>query len=426
MKWLVISYYARMPGACQSEWIDDRINALCELKQDVSLISSICSGSFNGIKNYRAFSFSPADLNYECKEIVSRAEDHSSLSVKASRLIAAILTPLVWLEAKVLKAHGEGRWSWIPIGLLYSLFLAFRTSFDIVFSTGGPASAHVVAILAGKILGKKVMCELQDPLVGADIGRNAFSRLGLSWAECFIFKYADHVVFCTQNAARDASSRSRYFRRKISYIYPGSLRRQLVAKSSYSNMLTFCYLGSLYQTRNLDMIMEAFLRLSAKGINLEKRLRLNVFGNMNPDIRSRIEKFPIPIIKLNTLVPREDALSIAQKSDVLLLIQNTDNRSQLTIPFKTYDYLQSGSLILGLIYKNEELSQMLVQNGHLACKADNIDEIQQAIEHILAAQRKEIRIPQLTPVEAARSMITLAEKPSKLTRSVSVVRRQLK
>ncbi len=418
MKWLVISYYARMPGACQSEWIDDRITALRDLGEDVTLLSSICSGKYKELPNPRAFSLTPSDLNYECQEIVRRHEDHSALGVIICKALAFLLRPLVWLESTVLKAHGEGRWSWIPIGFLLSLLLAMRHPRDIVFSTGGPASAHVVAIMIGRLLGKQIICELQDPLVGSDIGRNSFSKVGLYWAEKFIIRFADKIVFCTKFASEDAARRSGSLGTKIVCIYPGSWSRKPVSNNNSSEILKFCYLGSLYQTRNLDRIMETFLRLEKNGFDLTKKVQINVYGNMNPDIRARIEKFPLPIIKLHSLVPRENALDIAQKSDVLLLVQNTDDRSTLTIPFKTYDYLQSGALILGLIHKNDELTELLRRYGHLACKADDIDEIEAALIVILSRVAKSITIPDLTPHQAAKEMIDLAQR-SKAYDSIS-------
>jgi glycosyltransferase involved in cell wall biosynthesis len=407
MEWLVISYYARMPGACQAEWIDDRIHALKDLGENVSLISSMCSGIYPGITNLRACSLLPADLDYEFREIVRRRDDHSLQMIKFSQMMAYLLKPLVWIESKILNVHGEGRWSWIPIALLCSLLELARKRHDVIFSTGGPASAHIVAIIAGKMLGKTVVCELQDPLVGPDIGRNRFSRLGLQLAEKFILKNADRVIFCTKNASEDAARRLPALRSKVTHIYPGSWSRANIEKRPFGAKIRFCYLGSLYQTRNLDRFMESLLLLKAKGIDIENRLELNIYGNMNPDIRKRIEKFPYPVIKLKSMVSREKALALAQESDVLLLIQNTDERSHLTIPFKTYDYLQSGNLILGLIYKNDELRSLLEKSGHKSCPADDVSGIQKTLEEILDTTYANTSIPTLTPIEAARSMVTM-------------------
>ena len=44
------------------------------------------------------------------------------------------------------------------------------------------------------------------------------------------------------------------------------------------------------------------------------------------------------------MISRNSALR-AMDSDVLLLVQHTDDRSILTIPFKIYDYLNTENLI---------------------------------------------------------------------------------
>ena len=51
------------------------------------------------------------------------------------------------------------------------------------------------------------------------------------------------------------------------------------------------------------------------------------------------------------MISRELAHQKAMDSDILLLVQHTDDRSALTIPFKVYDYLNTENLILGLTYK---------------------------------------------------------------------------
>lgn len=146
---------------------------------------------------------------------------------------------------------------------------------------------------------------------------------------------------------------------------------------------------------------------------LKKYFSLDVYGNMNEDIRQRINNFAHKVIHLKGLVPREDALKHAIESDVLLLVQNTDDRSSTTIPFKTYDYLLLGKKILGLTYKNQELETMMVDHGHLSVAADRPQEIKQAIVALLEDWRngslvKSIKSSEITVDNAAKQMQALA------------------
>ena len=47
-KILVFSYYSNIAGACQAEWIDDKIEGLIKSGKKVALISSI-SGNKSGL-----------------------------------------------------------------------------------------------------------------------------------------------------------------------------------------------------------------------------------------------------------------------------------------------------------------------------------------------------------------------------------------
>ena len=77
-----------------------------------------------------------------------------------------------------------------------------------------------------------------------------------------------------------------------------------------------------------------------------------------------------------------------KKADVLLLIQHEDDRSSLTIPFKLYDYLNSGNLIFGLLYKNKELKNLLLDNGHLSTEINNINEIENELKNLFQILQK--------------------------------------
>ena len=66
-KILIISYYAGIPGACQSEWLDDKIDSLIKGGNTVEVVS----GPFaklkigNEIKHSRVASISFKDFNEE-------------------------------------------------------------------------------------------------------------------------------------------------------------------------------------------------------------------------------------------------------------------------------------------------------------------------------------------------------------------------
>jgi glycosyltransferase involved in cell wall biosynthesis len=412
--WFIISYFANIKGACQSEWIEDRMRALAKSGIRPVLISSFCGDRYNNMVHVRALSFSPADLKYELDCTLKRKGFTGGLFKFLRILFFFPLYPLYFVETKILNIYGECRWSWIPWATLIGLVVVLKTKPAVIYSTGGPASAHIVALVISKITKISLMVELQDPFVGDDIGRNALSKRGLAYIEKMIFVNSSKVIFCTQTATDSAAIRNNSD--KAVCIYPGSsIEVPGISTIDNHKILKFIYLGSLYQTRNLDCFMEALSLIFKENPELKECLSLDVYGNINNDIRSRINSFEYSVIKLHGVVSREQAFRKALESDVLLLVQNVDDRSITTIPFKIYDYLLLNRKILGLVYKNKELEAMITDYGHLSVPADKSQEIKKAIMLLIDNWRKgnltkNIKRSELTGERAARQMISLSEK----------------
>lgn len=415
----VFSYYANMPGSCQAEWIDDRIFALIEKGYDIVVFSATCCFTYRSehIRHYKISALSPHSAGFELEESKRRKISPPGF------LQQTYLVGMASLD-KVLKklgiSSGEGKWSWFFTSFFAGLSKMNQIrKADFIYSTGGPASAHLTGILLAKLLGRKIIAELQDPLSGKDIGRNKFSNKGLGIVENWIVRFADKTIYCTQNAMQYAREKYPIYAGNIFYVYPGAY--PITNSDIHQNVLSgaptegnpkinITYLGSLYQTRNLDCIMQALQLMVSEGTPVEELPEIHLYGNMNTDIRERILQFPYPIIHIHGLVSRKEALQKAAIADVLLLIQNTDDRSIGTIPFKTYDYLHSGKRILALTYKNKELRDLLLEHGHLVCNADDVEAVKLQLRELIFSnmlQNTPVKSSKFTPQMAVESMINI-------------------
>jgi len=304
---------------------------------------------------------------------------------------------------------GEGRWNW-ALSSLFSLFYG-HGKYTFIYSTGGPASVHILGIVYAKLLRSKLFIELQDPLTGEDIGRNKFSKLGLSLFEKFFVKNAYRVIYCTKNACKYSKESYPKYEKKIHHIYPGSYLEQGVESKYFSEKkIRFTYLGSLYSTRNVTNLMEAIEKLHEYNPTYLNKFKIDLFGNIEEKILNEIKSFKHDIFEVNGLVSRELALNESLKSDVLLLIQNTDNRSMNTIPFKTYDYLRTGKLIFALTYNNKEINNLLTDHNHIVADASNFENIYHGLKKIIdniSELNFKITKSKLTPMKAVEEMLEL-------------------
>ena len=404
---LVISHMANIPGCCQAEWVDDRIYELIKREYNISVISAThCFKYGNQIKHYRVPSILPFEAKGEINEIESMNIDIESrpFTIKYLRFMRSVSKSLDKLNFSLFK--GEGRWFWMFSSLFIGLRIIPFQKCELIYSTGGPASAHLAGIILSKIFRCKLMVELQDPLTGEGIGRNKHTIKALGIVEKFIIKKADHIIFATKNASIAAKEKYPNASHKIDYIYPGAKKlnpaREIKRGNEINKKINFSYIGSLYQTRNLDNFFEALEELSPS-----QAYEVNLYGWLADDILERTKGLKNDNIKIHGLIPRELAIKNAQKADVLLLVQHTDLRSSKTIPFKLYDYLNTENLIFGLTYKNDEIDNILIKHGHIKSDASSVELIKQSLAQVFEGFDKlsnKIEVSKFDPKSAVDKM----------------------
>ena len=72
-----------------------------------------------------------------------------------------------------------------------------------------------------------------------------------------------------------------------------------------------------------------------------------------------------------------------ESSDVLLLVQDVSDISSETIPSKVYEYLHSDRPVLGLVYRNPELTRILEDHGHISVEVDDPPAIARALGNLV-------------------------------------------
>jgi len=404
---LVISHMANIPGCCQAEWIDDRVYEFLNRKYKITVISAThCFKYGNQIKHYRVPSILPFESKGEINEIESMNIDIESrpFTIKYLRFMRSVSKSLDKLNISLFK--GEGRWFWMFSSLFMGLRIMPFQKYELIYSTGGPASAHLAGIILSKIFRRKLMVELQDPLTGEGIGRNKHTIKALGIVEKFIIKKADHIIFATKNASIAAKEKYPNASHKIDYVYPGAKKlnpaREIKRGSENNKKINFSYIGSLYQTRNLDNFFKALEELSPSQTH-----EVNLYGWLADDILERTKRLKNDNIKIHGMIPREAAIKNAQKADVLLLVQHTDLRSSKTIPFKLYDYLNTENLIFGLTYKNDEIDNILIKHGHITSDASSVELIKQSLSQVFESFEKlsnKIEVSKFDPKSAVDKM----------------------
>ena len=378
-KILLISYWISKQGNSPGIMADDKLFNLNKLGYKVIVLSSCDSSPINSknVIHYRVPSISFNDFFSEMKNKKIR-------DIYAAFLLLPIIFTLGvifdLLETILLKGKGGGKWFWYLSSIIIAFYISIFHKVDYIFTTGGPASAHLTGVTINFFLKKKLFVELQDPLVGRDIGRSSLSSKYLSMFEKIILRTCTKLVFVTNAAAKECKIRNSKFKHKVKCIYSGAIKLLKCRKKNFSKPLKFIHSGTLYTSRNLtNLILAINLLIKEKKLKNSDIHILNYGDVYGEELIKILDK---PYIDWQKSSKRTSALKVCCKSDILLLVQHTDERSKLTFPFKVYEYLNLKKIIFALT-NNDELKEMLVKRGHICANINNIKDISKKFKFIM-------------------------------------------
>jgi glycosyltransferase involved in cell wall biosynthesis len=373
-RWLILSYFSKIDGMACAQHIDDRIPYLVAAGIEPLLLTGVCGGDWNEFVHNKVCSVAPSGLRFELRHLRKRG----GFIRLAAVLLNLLILPLYLLEKLLIDL--DSQWSWFPLAITKGRKVCSENRPVLIYSTGGPASAHLAAFVLARSSRLPWIAEFQDPLVHDDWLRSRSALKIYTRLERLICNRADAVVFLTEQARRNASDRTDLGGRGH-VVYPGS-EPAAMPQVTYERGPCFriAHFGSLGGSRNIKVFLEALQQLFAEYPELAAVVRLDLYGSCDQFSRKLISSFPMPgVICDFGRIPRSESLVAMKRSDLLLLIQNTEKFSSETIPSKVYEYLHTGRPILGLVYHNAELEQMLADLGHQAVTADSVLRVKQAI-----------------------------------------------
>ncbi len=382
-KWLILSYFANMDGNPASHHIDDRLEYFKDHNIEITLLSSFSSKKHNHIKHIRLLSLMPLAMHYEIRKYIKEVLDKNIFFGKILNLIFRIIFLPKFIERFFVKCHHS--YSWVILASIYGIFWVKKNNPKVIYTTGGYTVAHKAGLLISKATGVPLVSEFQDPIPFFN-GESCNEKL-----EKQLAKKAKLIIFLTKNAA--ISAKKRLNSDNIDYVYSGSTYQKIENTKSLGK-IKFAHIGTLSGSRNLTVFLKAMEEIMQENSQFKDMVEVIIVGSRDKNVTKEIADFRYKeIIKDFKSVKREEAKAIMYDADVLLLIQNAGEVSVETIPSKTFEYLMSGKLIFGLTYKNDELNNILIDNGHYGIDLREIDMVKKALIEIFE-NKKEYHIKQ--------------------------------
>ncbi len=364
--WIIVSYFFNIDAKASSQHIDDRIRHLASLGVKPFIVSSVCAERSRDVAHYRVPSVAPSGVRFELRYLKRR---NRFFKFAAIPLLILIL-PLYFIEKAIINIESE--WSWFPLPFLRGLLLCRKVHPELIYSTGGPASAHLAAGLLARCAKIPWIAELQDPIVFKDWTRSKTALKINSRLERFILENASSVVFLAEGAKEMAVRRTAVDAAKTHVIYPGAspdFDFQTIYRKG--NLCRFAHFGSLGGSRNPGTFLQGLQIVLDQKPDLIAKVRFDLYGTMDSFSSKLIARFKYrEVVTDFGKISRREAIGAMKKSDALVLIQNLDDLSYETIPSKVYEYFAMNRPILGLVHKNPQLSKMLCEQGHFVAEVD--------------------------------------------------------
>lgn len=411
-KWLILSYCSNADGRAAALHIDNRLAYMEQLGIQPVMLSGPNFPRHKEIVHARAFSLAPSGIWFEFRTFLNRYVKYRKLRNFLKFICLLPLIPFYLLEKAIINI--ESQWSWFPAAALRGRLLNRKHGFNIIYSTGGSICAHLAAALLARWSGLPWIAEFQDPLVHDDWHRSRRSLKIYGAIEQFICARAQAVVFLTDKARQRSKERT-LLGEKGKVVYPGAIPSAAgIGCYTRSEQCRFVHLGSLGETRNLKVFLEALRLYFEENPSMIPFVRLDLYGTCDQLSKELVAKFPYgDLVTDFGRVSHKESLAAMKQADILLLIQDREEFSKETIPSKSYEYLLSNRPILGLIYRNQELHQMLTDLGHRSVDANCVEGVKEGLTAMIEQWRCDkfnLKPSPYTVSEAVSEIVKIAGK----------------
>ncbi len=249
------------------------------------------------------------------------------------------------------------------------------SSFDAVYTTSGPSSAHLIGFYLHRKYGVPWVADWRDPWTlnayGADYDPSNPGQRLLFELENILLREAgrDIIIYGTGSLARDYVRTFQIPAEKLTGILNGYDEEDfapLQFRQEPSDKFTITYSGLLYTAqRDVAPVLTVLKELAETGkIDLSK-VRLKIVGSSDKDNMAAASRYGLGDILVQTgYVSHAEALQAELDADVLLLLVGDEPRFRDVYTGKLFEYLRAGRPILALAPEGGVVDRVLKESGH--------------------------------------------------------------
>ncbi|MSR77600.1 MAG: glycosyltransferase [Candidatus Omnitrophica bacterium] len=253
---------------------------------------------------------------------------------------------------------------WAPFAILEGIRVLKQYPVDIIFSTYGPGSNHLVAWALKTLFKKPWIADFRDLWArnkNLMIATPLHRRLYL-WLEGWVVRHADRVIGVGEHINKELKRHTKDHEKFVvlSNGYDGELIREAQQKppTREKDVFSIIYTGAFYCRRSPEVFLSAVKQLvDARKIPLEE-IEIKFMSNFRTEAvqYQSIQK----ILTFSPLAPHREALAAMAQAKVFLLIVENDLKHQI-VNAKFFDYIAFQKPILALVAKDSVCYSYLKQ-----------------------------------------------------------------
>lgn len=264
---------------------------------------------------------------------------------------------------------------WYPFAARKGLEIMKEHRIDVIFSTSGPYTNHLVGRYLKRKTGKAWIADFRDPWTQNMHHTNARWRAKLEERlERQVLRESDCLLTVTQSFANNFKQKYPKEIKKLEVIHNGYDREDYeqfnsgLSENISDGKFTLIYTGIFYKERNPRMLLKAVEELLNEKVIPKERIHLQFAGvfdypgnheNMDCVRELGLEK----VVEILGHLPHNKALQAMKKANVLMLVNDSHPESGNYIPGKLYEYMAIGHPILALSLPGE--STHIIKQYHL-------------------------------------------------------------
>jgi glycosyltransferase involved in cell wall biosynthesis len=240
---------------------------------------------------------------------------------------------------------------------------------DVIYSSGPPYSAHVVAACLASLMRRPWIADFRDPWARAPWRDDRFRFEKRAWSilERWVVNQANAVVFVTEtNRADFAAHYGETIARRF-HVVPngcdlGDFERLVPGPSS--DRFVLLHAGSLYGARDPSPLLRAIADAVASGTIDARGFRMRLIGRVGVpgvDLHGMVRNLGIEaIVEVIPHMPRRMVLQQMLDASALLIVQPV---TKVSVPAKLYEYLAAGRPILALAEPDGATAAVVAESG---------------------------------------------------------------